>query len=79
VRDKVVYLQKQNTAMRFYPQTFLINDQPTTCPECGIRTIVIATFVHTNSKIVIHECKSDKLFFIEQDDEDFDGDTTNYQ
>ncbi|MDB4925881.1 MAG: hypothetical protein JWR23_1937 [Mucilaginibacter sp.] len=35
---------------------YLMTDQPTTCPICGTRTDIIATFYHTNAQMQINEC-----------------------
>ena len=35
---------------------YLMNDQPTTCSICGVRTDIISDFFHTNLKLQITEC-----------------------
>jgi hypothetical protein len=49
---------------------YLTNDQPTTCKICGTRTNWLTDFSHTNSKIIVHECKDAKCgcMFYEEDD-----------
>lgn len=51
---------------------YLMNDQPTTCPKCGLRTVIIADLYHTNLKAAIHICENEKYIFVEQYDEDFE-------
>lgn len=53
-------------------QIYLMNDQPTVCPRCGLRTLLIGDFFHTNSTSTIHQCTQDGYTFIEQVDEDLD-------
>ncbi len=54
-------------------ETFLMNDQPFTCPHCGSRCEQIADFYHTNSKTLIQKCLNKKCKFIcnEKEDEYF--------
>jgi len=35
---------------------YLMTDQPTTCPICGVRTDIISDFWHTNQQYLISEC-----------------------
>jgi hypothetical protein len=59
-------------AIYFKPlQIFLMNDQPFTCPSCGARCLEIASFYHTNAKLLIEECLNMDCLFIcfEQEDE----------
>jgi hypothetical protein len=46
---------------------YLITDQPSTCPICGIRSEVVSNFYHTNLQLVINECLNIncKLVFLE--------------
>lgn len=39
-----------------YNHQFLSSDQPTTCPNCGLRTELITDLSHTNSQTQIHQC-----------------------
>lgn len=50
-----------------------MNDQPFTCPYCGSRSLEIANFYHTNSKLLIEECLNEDCSFIfgEVEDEGF--------
>lgn len=50
--------------------TFLMNDQPFTCPHCGSRCEQIADFYHTNAKTFIQECLNKKCKFICNEEED---------
>jgi len=34
---------------------YLISDQPTTCPVCGVRTEIIADFFHTKLQLLVNE------------------------
>ena len=54
-------------------EIFLMNDQPFTCPQCGIRCNEIGSFYHTNAKLSISQCFNKDCGFIcgEVDDEDF--------
>jgi hypothetical protein len=51
-------------------ETFLMNDQPFTCPHCGSRCEEIANFYHTNYKIFIQECLNEKCKFLCNEEED---------
>lgn len=51
---------------------YLMGDQPTACPKCGLRTLIVGDFFHTNLKSAIHQCGEDRYIFIEQVDEDID-------
>ena len=35
---------------------YLMTDQPTTCPICGVRCAIIADLYHTNLHLLITEC-----------------------
>lgn len=37
-------------------ETYLMNDQPTTCPICGARSDIISDLYHTNLGLFINEC-----------------------
>jgi hypothetical protein len=45
-------------------QTFLMNDQPFTCPHCGSRCEEIGNFYHTNAKVVVEKCLNNECGFI---------------
>lgn len=49
---------------------YLMSDQPTVCPNCGLRTLLIGDFFHTNFKSAVHRCEEDGYVFIEQIDDD---------
>lgn len=51
-------------------KTFLMNDQPFTCPNCGSRCEELANFIHTNLKCLIERCLNNKCGFICYEDED---------
>jgi transcription elongation factor Elf1 len=51
-------------------ETYLMNDQPFTCPHCGSRCEEIANFSHTNNKVVIQMCLNEKCGFICYEEED---------
>ena len=51
-------------------ETFLMNDQPFTCPYCGSRCEEIASFYHTNAKSLIEKCMNDECNFICYEEED---------
>lgn len=51
-------------------EIFLMNDQPFTCPLCGTRCFEIASFYHTNTKLLINECLNDGCGFICGEEED---------
>jgi hypothetical protein len=38
------------------PDFYLMTDQPTTCPICGVRTEIYGSFIHTNLNMQIIEC-----------------------
>ncbi len=46
---------------------YLMTDQPTTCPICGVRSDIIADLYHTNLQLLINECLNIncKLVFLE--------------
>jgi hypothetical protein len=52
---------------------FLMNDQPTVCSICGARCEELASFMHTNARILLMQCLNrDCLFiFFEEEDEEF--------
>ncbi len=50
--------------------TFLMNDQPTTCPNCGTRCEDLGTFYHTNAKCLIMRCLNEECTFIFFEEED---------
>lgn len=51
---------------------YLMSDQPTVCPKCGIRTSIIGDFFHTNFKSAIHQCAQDRYVFIEEVNEELE-------
>jgi hypothetical protein len=59
------------TEIEFKPlETFLMNDQPFTCPHCGSRTDALASFYHTNAKCGIEKCINENCNFICYEEED---------
>lgn len=50
--------------------TFLMNDQPFTCPQCGARCRELASFGHTSYKYFVQECLNDQCGFICSEEED---------
>jgi hypothetical protein len=54
-------------------ETFLMNDQPFTCPSCGARCEEVSSFFHTTEKLIIHQCLNKLCDFIcrEEEDEEF--------
>jgi len=49
---------------------YLMNDQPTTCPICGIRTEIILEFSVSQMVIQYHKCLSvncEYSFIVEED------------
>jgi len=53
-------------------EIFLMNEQPFTCPYCGIRCLEIGNFYHTNTNLLINQCLNKDCGFIcgEEKDED---------
>lgn len=51
-------------------ETFLMNDQPFTCPRCGSRCDEVSSFFHTNAKKGIQECLNQECRFICYEEED---------
>lgn len=51
-------------------ETFLMNDQPFTCPHCGARCEELADFYHTNAKRFIQQCLNDSCAFVCYEEED---------
>ena len=49
---------------------YLSNEQPTACKVCGSRTNWLADFSHTNTKLVVHECRDVKCGFIFYEEDD---------
>lgn len=39
-----------------YSHQFLISDQPTTCPHCGLRTEIFSDLSQTSNQTQIHHC-----------------------
>lgn len=51
---------------------FLLADQPTTCPYCGVRTDWY-DFTHTNARMQIHFCENkdcSKVLIFEENEQD---------
>ncbi len=51
-------------------ETFLMNDQPFTCPHCGSRCEEIGNFYHTNAKMLVEQCLNSECGFICFEEED---------
>ncbi len=51
-------------------ETFLMNNQPFTCPHCGSRTEELAGFYHTNAKSSIQKCLNIRCGFMCYEEED---------
>ncbi len=67
-------MAKKKTLTHLYPlDTYLMNDQPFICPQCGARCQEIASFYNTLSKSSIQECLNVNCDFIgfELEDEYF--------
>jgi hypothetical protein len=45
-------------------QIFLMNEQPFSCPFCGVRCESLADFYHTNAKFFIQQCVNKSCGFI---------------
>lgn len=45
-------------------EMFFLSDQPTTCPKCGSRTIIIFDLAHSILGTQIHECPDEECNFI---------------
>lgn len=58
-----------------YSNVYIYSDQPTTCPICSRRSIVILDLSHTNQMTEVHLCPelNCKYEFIMQYDKDFDN------
>lgn len=57
----------------FFPlPTFLMNDQPFTCPYCGSRCEELGSFYHTKAKSFVQKCLNETCGFVcfEEEDED---------
>jgi len=49
---------------------YLMGDQPTTCPKCGIRTEITLELLEFSFAIQFHKCPSEKCkysFIVEKD------------
>jgi len=42
-----------------YTDIYIMGDQPTTCPLCGVRSEIIQELVDSSEIIQYHECPSD--------------------
>lgn len=51
-------------------ESFIMNDQPFTCPTCEARCLEITSFYHTLSKSGIQECLNVECDFIGLEVED---------
>ena len=51
-------------------ETFLMNDQPFTCPKCGSRFEELSSFFHTNAKKGIQVCLNEECKFTCYEEED---------
>jgi len=58
-----------------YREVYIYSDQPTTCPICSRRSMVILDLSHTNQMTEVHLCPDENCNyeFIMQDDKDFDN------
>ncbi len=58
-----------------FSETFIYSDQPTTCPECGVRSEIIVDLSHTKDQTQVHKCPNEKckFEFVMQYDSDFDN------
>ena len=59
-----------------FSNTFLANNQPTTCPECGARTeFYLQISPVSNENVEIHKCLSNicQFEFVVEFDDDFDN------
>lgn len=43
-----------------YPDVYIMGDQPTTCPLCGLRTEIIQELIVSNEMTQYHKCPSNK-------------------
>ena len=46
-----------------YMELFSFSDQPTTCPQCGLRTEIVADHVDSPAKTQEHRCPSAECGF----------------
>lgn len=55
-----------------FNNVFLINDQPTTCPECGRRTEILSEGIRAGVHTEIHRCPGEdcKFEFVAVEDAD---------
>ncbi len=51
-------------------ETFVMNDQPFTCPFCGSRCETLGDFYHTNAKSLIQRCLDSDCAFVCYEEED---------
>lgn len=51
-------------------EIFLMNDHPFTCPYCGSRCEDIASFYHTNAKVIVELCLNVQCCFLCYEEED---------
>ena len=56
-----------------FKNNFMRNDQPTTCPYCGVRTGIILELPESLNQSQIHRCHADncKLEFVEEFDANY--------
>jgi len=53
-----------------FQEVLIINDQPMTCPKCGMRTDIVLDLSHTTNQVQIHKCfneECDYQFVVEKD------------
>jgi len=53
-----------------FQEVLIINDQPTTCPKCGMRTEVVLDLSHITNQIQINRCFNEECncqFVVEKD------------
>ena len=46
-----------------YADVYIIGDQPTTCPICGVRTEIIQELLDSFEKIQYHQCLADNCHY----------------
>lgn len=68
-----LYLLQNALHMISISEIYIYSDQPTTCPNCGLRTEIILDLSHTKDQTQIHKCDSAgcNFEFVVQNDIDF--------
>lgn len=58
-----------------FSEVIIYSDQPTTCPKCGLRSLIILDLSHTIEVTQLNKCPNQKceFEFVMQNDEDFDN------